>query len=268
MAPAFIRTLLQHRFLIWQLSKREVIGRYRGSVLGILWSLVNPLFMLAVYTFVFSVVFKARWADRGVEENQFQFAIVLFSGLIVHSLFAECFNRAPTLILNNANYVKKVIFPLEILPYTVLISAIFHALVSYFILFVFYALVHHSLQWTILFLPLVLIPFLIFSMGVSWLLASLGVFLRDIGQLTMVLTTVLLFVSPIFFPVERVPEFLQPFIYANPLTFIVNQSREVALFGNLPDWKGLGIYLLVSLIVAQFGFWWFQRTRKGFADVI
>jgi len=258
-------SLWRHRNLAWVMTKREVIGRYRGSFLGLLWSFFNPLLLLAVYTFVFSVVFEVRWgvpiAGRG------QFAVILFSGLIVHGLFSESIARAPGLIPGNVNFVKKVVFPLEILPWVSMGTTLFHSLMSLFVLFIF-ILFSGGLHWTFMLIPVVMLPLVILSMGLSWLLASLGVFIRDVGQAMGLVTTVLLFLSPIFYPLSAIPEKFRSLVYLNPLTFVVEQARAVLVFGEPPSWTGLGIYLAVSLGVAWLGFWWFQKTRKGFADVL
>lgn len=261
-----LSSFLRNRSLIFQLTKREVIGRYRGSVLGIAWSFFNPLIMLAVYTVVFSTVFQARWNVGS--DSKTEFALVLFIGMIVHGILAESMNNSPTLMLRNVNYVKKVVFPLEILPWVVLGSTLFHACVSLLVWSLFYLAVNYSLQWTFIFLPLVLIPLVLFSLGVSWALASLGVYIRDIGQMTGVLTTILLFMSPIFYPASMLPEPYQTIIYLNPLTFIIEQARNVLIWGIIPDWIGLVIAYIVSVLVAWTGFAWFQKTRKGFADVL
>lgn len=261
-----ISSLVSHRRLIWVMTRREVIGRYRGSVMGILWSFLNPVLMLAVYTFVFSVVFKARWG--GGSGSKTEFAVVLFAGMIVYSLFSECVNRAPALILANVSYVKKVVFPLEILPWISLGSALFHAAISLVVWLAFYLMVNSSLHWTVLLLPLVIFPLVMFTMGISWFLAALGVYLRDVGQTVGIITTILMFLSPVFFPVASLPEEYRPLIYANPLTFIIEQARDVLVWGKQPDWPMLGLYTLVSVIVSWLGFMWFQKTRRGFADVL
>ena len=248
------------------MTQREVVGRYRGSVLGLFWSFFNPVLMLVVYTFVFSVVFKARW--HAGSDSKTEFAIVLFVGLIVHGLFAECANRAPGLILGNVNYVKKVVFPLEILPWMIMGSALFHAGVSTAVLLCFYALVNVSLQWTAIFLPLILAPFILFTMGFAWFLSSIGVFLRDVGQTIGIITTVLLFLSPVFYSVTVLPESYRMYLYFNPLTFIIEQARNVLIWGKMPDWNGLAIYSVVGLATAWLCFAWFQKIRKGFADVL
>lgn len=264
---ALARSIWHNHQLISQMTKRDVIGRYKGSVMGLLWSFLNPVFMLLVYTFVFSVVFKSRWGV-GVEESKTQFAVVLFAGMIVHGLFAEVINRAPGLILANANYVKKVVFPLEILPVISLGTALFHTLISLLVLLIACIIFNHYLFWTIVFIPLVLLPLLVLTLGISWMLASLGVFLRDVGQTIGIITTVMMFLSPVFFPVSAIPQDFRPIIMANPLTFIIEQAREVLIWGHIPDWTGLGLYTLIATIIAWTGYAWFQKTRKGFADVL
>jgi lipopolysaccharide transport system permease protein len=264
---ALVRSLWRNRQLIGQMTRREVVGRYRGSALGLAWSFFNPVFMLTVYTFVFSVAFKARWG-LGNEETKTQFAVVLFVGLIVHGLFAEVLNRAPSLILGNVNYVKKVIFPLEILPAISMAAALFHSIVSLMVLLVAFVICNGYLHWTAIFIPLVFFPLVVFTLGLAWILASVGVYIRDVGQTVGVLTTVALFVSPAFFPVTALPERFRPWIMANPLTFIIEQAREVLIWGRPPNWAGLGLYTLIAAAVAWAGYAWFQRTRKGFADVV
>ena len=263
---AMLKSLWGNRELIAQMTRREVVGRYKGSVMGLLWSFLNPVFMLTVYSFVFSVVFKARWSGGG--ESQTQFAVILFAGMTVHALFAEVLNRAPGIILGNVNYVKKVVFPLEILAVVSLGAALFHALVSLLVLLVAFAMLNGFIQWTAIFAPLVLLPLMLLSLGFGWILSSLGVFVRDIGQLIGVFTTALLFLSPVFFPVSALPESFQPWLNLNPLTFIIEQTRDVLIWGRMPDWEGLTLYLIGAGIFAWLGYFWFQKTRKGFADVL
>lgn len=262
-------SLWRHRVLTLQMIRREVIGRYRGSVLGLLWSFVYPVLMLAVYTFIFSVVFQARWAGGGdTGGSKFEFAVVLFAGLIVFNLFSECISKAPTLVLSNANYVKKVIFPLEILPLVSLGSALFHAAASYLVLLVFLAFSSLTFSWTVVLFPLVLFPLLPLVLGLSWALAALGVFLRDVGQVIGLSLTALMFLSPIFYPVSALPEPVRDYIFLNPLTFIIEQTRSVLVFGHTPDLPGLLAYGVFALAVAWLGWLWFEVSRKGFSDVL
>lgn len=257
----------RNRQLIWQMTRREVAIRYRGSLLGLVWSFLNPLLMLLVYTFVFSVVFKARWGVD-VNESKIDFAILLFAGMIVFGLFSEMLNRAPGLIISNVNYVKKVVFPLEILPWISLGSVLFHSLVSLMVLLSLQLLVNLSLPWTIIFFPVVLLPLIFACLGLTWFLAALGVYVRDIGQITNVFTTVLMFLSAVFYPLTSLPERYQTWLRLNPLVLIISESRNVLIFGKLPDWVALGFAMLVGFGMAVAGFWWFQKMRKGFADVI
>jgi lipopolysaccharide transport system permease protein len=259
-------SLWRNRGLVKASIKREVLGRYRGSVMGILWSFLNPLFMLTVYTFVFSVVFKARW--NAGSESKTEFALVLFAGLIVFNLFAECINRAPSLIVGNQNYVKKVVFPLEILPWVGLGAALFHSAVSLGVWLVAYFIFFGFPHATMLYLPLILLPFCLLIMGLSWALASLGVYLRDVGQFIGLLTTVLMFLSPIFYSASALPQAYRTLLYMNPLTPVIEQTRNALFWGKAPDFAMLGIYVISTSLIAWLGFAWFQKTRKGFADVL
>ncbi len=261
-----VASLWRNRSLLKASVKREVLGRYRGSVMGVLWSFFNPVFMLIVYTFVFSVVFQARWSAGS--ESKTEFALVLFAGLLVFNLFAECINRAPGLIVGNQNYVKKVVYPLEILPWVGLGAALFHGAVSLGVWLIAYLIFFGLPHATMLYLPLILLPFGLFIMGLSWALASLGVYLRDVGQFIGLLTTVLMFLSPIFYPASALPEAYRPLLYMNPLTPVIEQTRDVLFWGKAPDFAMLGIYLVATSIIAWLGFAWFQKTRKGFADVL
>ena len=264
---ALVSNLWHYRRLILQMTRREVVGRYKGSVMGLLWSFLTPLFMLAVYTFVFSVVFKARWTTSP-DESKGDFAVLLFAGMIVHGLFAEVLNRAPGLILANVNYVKKVVFPLEILPVISMCTALFHTGVSLLVLVCAIVFVNGEFHATMLFVPLIALPYILFVQGLAWALASLGVYLRDVGQTIGIITMIMLFMSPVFFPISSLPVEMRPLMEANPLTFIIEQVREVLIWGHMPNWIGLAKYSLMALMTAWLGYVWFQRTRKGFADVL
>lgn len=267
LSPLFaLRSLAKHWRLIYEMVKREVIGRYRGAMMGLLWSFFTPVLMLMVYTFVFSVIFKSRWV--GGTGSRAEFAIVLFAGLMVFNLFSECINRAPSLVLSNPNYVKKVIFPLEILPIVAFGSALFHFFVSVLVWLLFYLLIFGAPSAEALWLPVVLLPLAMFSIGLSWCLASLGVFLRDVGQVIGVITTVLMFMSPIFYSVESLPERFRRFMYISPITYFVEQTRDLLVWGKGMHWLPWSKVMLLSAIIAALGFAWFQKTRKGFADVI
>ncbi len=262
------RSLASHARLLRDLTWREISGRYRGSVLGITWSVLTPLMMLAVYTFVFSVVFGARWSASVVPGGKFDFALFVFVGVLLHAIVAEAITRAPGLVLGNANYVKKVIFPLELLPATVVGAAAFHSLVALAILLAGVVLLGGGLHWTVLWMPALMLPLMLLALGLAWGLAALGVFLRDTGQVTGVLATVLMFMAPVFYPVSALPEGLRDWLYLNPLTFVIEQAREVIFAGHGPDLALLALFWAVALAVAQAGFWFFQKSRSGFADVL
>ena len=262
-----VKTLWSNRRLLDQLARRDVAGRYKGAAIGVAWSFLTPLLMLCVYTFVFSVVFQARWGGE-LSEGRVQFALIMFVGILVHTLFSEVVNRAPGLILSNPNYVKKVVFPLEVLPVMAMASAIFHACISVLILLLALLVLNGRMEWTSIFLPIVLAPLVVLTVGVAWFLAALGVYLRDVGQITSIMTMVMLFLAPVFYPITALPEQYRWIVMANPLTFIIEQARDVLIWGRFPDFAGLGLYLFVAVMVAWGGFFWFQKTRKGFADVI
>lgn len=258
--------LYKNRELISASVKREVLGRYRGSILGLLWSFFNPLIMLAVYTFVFSTVFNARWGASS--QSQTEFALILFAGLIIFHLFSECITRAPLLILQNTSYVKKVIYPLEILPFVSLLAALFNSIISLGVWLLAYLVIFGLPHATALYLPFILLPFLFLLMGFSWALAALGVYLRDISQIVGVFTTMLMFLSPIFYPITALPEKYRHLILFNPLASVIEQVRGALYFGKPPLLDQLAIYWIVTLLVAWVGFSFFQKMRKGFADVL
>lgn len=258
--------LWQNRVLVKSSIRHEILGRYKGSLIGIMWAFLVPLFMLSVYTIVFGEIFKARWASHS--SSKAEFALLLFAGLILFNLFSECVSRAPNLILNNPNYVKKVIYPLEILPWVALGTALFHAVISFMVWVAAYTILIAVPHFTIIFMPLILLPLIFFILGISWALASLGVFIRDVPQFIGIVLTAMMFLSPIFYPATAIPESYRFLIYLNPLTAIIEQARDVMYWGHLPNFKLLSGYILFTSTVAWMGFLWFQKTRKGFADVI
>jgi len=264
--------LLQHYSLIIQLIRRDIAARYRGSVLGVAWSLVTPLLLLAVFTWTFGTVFPSRWPQAPGAPTDApstaEFALILFAGLIIFNLFSEVVNRAPGLILANPNYVKKVVFPLEILPVVAVGSALFNGGVSLVVLLGFMLVVLGNIPATSLLLALVVTPLALLTLGFAWLLASLGVYLRDISQVVGTATIALMFVTPIFYPATALPEWVGGWLILNPLSLPVGQARDVLIFGRLPDFAALAIYFMAALAIAVLGFTWFRKTRRGFADVL
>lgn len=261
-----LQAFLRHRTLTMELTKRDVLGRYRGASFGLLWSLISPFLLLCVYTFAFGTVMGSRWPQIG--NGQTHFSIILFAGLIVHGLFSECLNRAPGLVLANPNFVTRIIFPLDILPWPMLLSALFHAFMNVLVFIALRLLIDGQFDWTIMLLPIVLLPMVVLMLGLAWFLASLGVYVRDISQITGVASMALLFLSSAMMPVESVPESYRWVFELNPLTPIIDQARNVMLWGQMPDWRLLGGYLAVAIAVLYAGRTWFVATRAGFADVL
>jgi len=260
-----IKLIWTQKYLLQQMVGRELAGRYKGSVIGLAWSFLHPLLMLAVYTFVFGTVFQARWPHSGSTAD---YALNLFAGMIVFGLFAESISRAPTLILENTNFVKKVVFPLQILSPVILIVSLFHAMASLVVLLIFYIVLHGVPHWSVFWLPVVWAPFMLLLLGGSWFLASLGVYLRDIAQIIGVGVTAMMFLSPIFYPLSALPASVAEWVFLNPLVFVIEQTRAVVLLGHEPDWLAWIQYSGFGLLVFVSGYVWFMKTRKGFADVI
>ncbi|KCZ85709.1 hypothetical protein HAD_08490 [Hyphomonas adhaerens MHS-3] len=254
--------------LLLQLTRRDIESRYRGSGLGLVWTIATPLLMLGVYTLVFGTVFKSRWAGSSDTASPMEFAVILFSGLILFQFFSDVMLRAPTIITMNASLVKRVVFPLELLVPSALLSSMFHAGVSLLILVPFIYIVFGTVHVTLLLLPLIIIPLALMITGLGWFLASLGTYIRDIGQIVGTIVTALLFLAPIFFPLSALPEWVQPILAFNPMTVPIEQLRRIMIFGELPDFSALASYTAVALVILVLGYQWFERTRKGFADVL
>ncbi|TEB16176.1 Teichoic acid translocation permease protein TagG [Pelotomaculum sp. FP] len=262
-----LKVVISNRELLWQFTRRELINKYKGSYLGFFWSFITPLLMLGIYTFVFSVIFKAKW-DFAVTDSKQEFAITLFCGMLIFGIFSECITRSSGLIVINSNYVKKVVFPLQILPVSLLIGALINFLVGVCILLAGQMIFFHEVPVTVIYLPIVIIPLIFSSLGLSYILSSLGVFLRDLEHSVSIIVQALYFLTPIFYPISAVPVELKPYLYANPLTGFVEDARRVVVWGLQPDWRIWCIYLAASLLILQLGYWWFMKTRKGFADVL
>lgn len=255
------------RDLLNQLVRRNIEGRYKGTMMGLVWMVVTPLVMLAVYTFVFGVVFKARWG-AGFGDSKAAFALIMFCGMAVFNIFSESVNGSVSIVSGNPNYVKKVVFPLELLPVSSVLSACFFGLIWIGILLLGIVLFFHKICFAAICLPLIFIPLVLFSCGLAWFVASLGVFVRDLAHAIGIILQVLYFMTPIFYSVEMVPENLRPILLLNPLTTIVQSARQVLILDQWPDWQMLGIVTLLSMAVFQLGYFWFMKTKRGFADVL
>ncbi len=263
---AFRQCWLQ-RQLFLKLLRRDFAERYRGSYLGLLWSLLLPLLSLLVFTFFFGVIFQMRWAGRS-DASLGDLALILFVGMALYNFLAECLTRAPGLILAHQNYVKNVVFPLEMLPAVMVASAVLTLAATLSVILLLQAILGSGLSWTALLLPITVLPLILFVLGLSGFLASLGVYIRDIQQLIVPLVQLMMFLSPVFYPVAALPEAMRPWLQLNPLALTIEQSRGIILFGQAPHWTPYLLSLVAGGCVALIGAWWFARTRRGFADVL
>ncbi len=263
---ALFAPVFRHGSLLWQFARREISGRYRGSLIGFGWAVLNPLLLLAIYTFVFSVVFRIRW--DGPIADRTGFALVVYTGMIVHGFFAECITRAPQLIVDNRNLVKKVVFPLQVLPWSVLFVAAFHFVVGLTLIAIALLVKTGAVPVTIVALPLVVLPLALLSLGAVFACSALGVYLRDLSQVVGFVALTLLFVSPVFYPASAVPPEWRIVIAANPIAEFIEMTRGALLFGTWPAPMPLAALWALGLAGAWLGFYWFQRTRRGFADVL
>lgn len=259
-------SIKQKNNLIKQFTIREVASRYKNSFLGILWSFITPILMLIVYSFVFTQIFQSRW-DVGID-SKINFALMLFCALNTYQIFSESIAKAPNLILNNQNYVTKVVFPLEILPISNVLSSLVNSFIGFLILISTILVVEHSLPVTVLLLPFILFPLVVFSMAFSFILSALGVFIRDIGQTIAIALNVLFFLTPIFYPISAVPERFQIYLKLNPLTLFIEQTRSVIVVGELPDFTVLAILYVLSILLFLLGNWIFMKCRRLFNDVL
>jgi len=263
---SYAATIARYRDLIAQLVRREFQQRFRGSTLGVLWAVINPLVTVLMFAFVFGVVFQSRWG--GVAPTTGNFVIIVLLGMAVHGILAEALGRAPSAIVSQPAYVKKVVFPLEILPIVITVNAVLNAAITLAVVLVASAVVNGGLAPTVLLLPIVLLPFVILVAGIVLFVSAIGVYIRDMTQIVGLATMLALFLAPVFYPISVVPESYRLLLYLNPLTFIIEQARDVALFGHMPDWPGLMVYGSIAFLFAWLGYCWFQKARNGFADVI
>jgi lipopolysaccharide transport system permease protein len=251
--------------LIFSFAKRELLGRYKGSVLGVAWAVLTPVVMIAIFTFIFAGIFGARF---GANDSHWDYALYLFCGLLPWSMFQESVQQSSNTILNHSNLVKRVVFPLEALPAAQVFAALGNQLFATIGLLVATIIIRQHLDLTALWLPALLIPQLLFALGAAWLIASLGVFLRDIAQGVTLLLMAWMYLTPIIYPESIVPARFRTFINLNPFTPLVRSYRRIFLDGSAPDWPGVAYFTAFALVIFLFGYWWFARTRKSFADVV
>jgi lipopolysaccharide transport system permease protein len=257
--------LRQKRDLTFAFARQDLLGRYKGSVMGIAWAVLTPIVMIAIFTFIFAGIFGARF---GANDSHWDYALYLFCGLLPWSMFQESVQQSANTIVTHANLVKRVVFPLETLPAAQVFAALGNQLFATVALLIAIVAIRHNLQLTAFWLPVLLIPQLVFTLGAAWLIASLGVFLRDIAQGITLLLMAWMYLTPIIYPESIVPERFRWFVGLNPFAWLVRSYRRVFLDGLAPDWRTLLYFTAVALLIFVFGYWWFARTRKNFADVI
>jgi lipopolysaccharide transport system permease protein len=264
---AFARAFWRRRELLAAFVRIEFAARYHGAQLGALWSLVSPLATLAVYTFVFSVIFKPAWAG-GNEGGVAGYALILFAGLSAFEVFSGSLNRSPRLLSENVNFIKKVQFPLEILPVGVVLAACLESLASLLLVAAGVLATTGSLSLTALLAPLAYVPLAMLTLGLCWLLAPVGVFLKDLGNIIGVAVQLLFFATPILYPLSAVPEPYRSLLAVNPLHPVVDHLRRTLIYGQMPDWTALGLVTLVSAGVMLVGYSFFCNVKRLFADVV
>lgn len=263
-----VRTLVPHRELIVQFAMRDLQQKHRGTYLGLVWAGLTPLLMLAVYTVVFSTILKARLSGNP-DEGPLEYGLLLYCGLMVLQIFTGPLGRSPGLIVSKKNFVKKIIFPLEILPVSVVLSTLMYSGIGLVLLLVAHFVLGGQLHATMLLFPIVLIPAVLLAVGVGWILSALGVFLRDIDEIvTTVVQRMLFLLTPVFWSIDIIPERFRPLVHLNPLASVVDGARRTLLQGEQPNWMVLGIWTVIALIVCQVGFAVFERLKRGFADVL
>lgn len=261
-----ISNLIKYRYLTFTMLKRNLESKYKGSFIGVFWFFFNPLILLAVYTICFSYIFKSKWG--GGADTQSVFTLILFTGLIVYTFFSEVFSQSPGLILGHGYVIKKTPFPIDILSWVLVGSALFQVSVSTIILLGINFFVYHDFSWTTVFFPIVLVPFCVLLMAISWFLSAIGVFFRDMTQISGLVLTVLMFLSPVFFPLHYLPEPYHSFAYFNPLTLIIEESRKVLLYKSIPDFKALSLYFVISFVLMKLSYNFLMKMKKDFGDVI
>jgi lipopolysaccharide transport system permease protein len=263
------RDLWTHRDLIRQFTWRLFVARYRGTTLGLLWSVIFPLAQLAVFVFVFTNVFKMRDWEGQTLSGAPEFSIILFCGMVVYAIFSESVVRSSGLVIENPNFVKKVVFPIEVLAVASLGSSVIYAMSGLAIVLLGAMVFVHGLSWTVLLLPVVVAPLLLWSLGVAWVLSALSVFLRDVGNIVgIVVGQMLFYLTPILYPASHLPEAVRWVAWLNPLTSVIEGARSVVLFGQPPRWASLGWSALTGLVVLQLGYAFFMKSKRGFADVL
>ena len=255
----------EHRGLIRSMVRRDLTNRYKGSVMGLAWAIIHPAVMIVIFTVIFSGIFSARF---GAEGGHLRFAVYMFCGMLPWIAFSDGVQRATMAMAENVNLVKRVIFPVEALPVNIALSALAQQLLGTIVLLAAALILQHKIHPTVALMPVLLVPQLLATVGLGWLMASLGVFIRDMPQFSQLVLSAWLYLTPIFYPEESVPAQYRWLINLNPMAPLIRSYRRILLEGASPDWRGLGITSIVAVVCFVLGYWWFERTKKAFADVL
>ena len=260
-----IALVKEHRGLIRSMVRRDLTNRYKGSIIGMAWAFITPAVMIVIFTVIFSGIFRARF---GTQTGPLSFAVNLFCGLLPWLAISDGIQRATVSITENVNLVKRVVFPIEALPLNPALSALLQQMIGTAVLIIALVILEKTLQPTIILTPLLLVPQLLVTLGLGWMMASLCVFIRDTPQFTQLALTTWMYLTPIFYPEEFIPPQYHWMVSLNPIAPLIRSYRRIIIEGRMPDWRGLGITLIFAFFCFLVGYWWFQRTKKAFADVL
>lgn len=255
--------------LLKSLVQRDLEARYKGSILGNWWPLLNQLSQLLIYTYVFSIVLKVKLSLHGLPENNFTFGMWLYAGLLPWGAFTAGFTQSAASVISQPNLVKKIVFPLALLPLVPVFSAFIESSVGLILLILIVGIFSHTVHLSLCLLPMVWLPQVLLTAGLGYLAAGLTVFLRDIPQGLGVLTNLWLYLTPVVYPASVIPEEWRTWVFwLNPLAAIVELYRDIVLEGQIKHWTEWGTASLISVIIFYLGFWSYRRLRPAFADVL
>ena len=253
-----------------QLTTRDIGAKYKGSKLGMIWTVLNPLIMLSVYTVVFSEIFQAKWGEglMNGETSRLVFALNLFCGLTVFNIFSESIGKSAILIVNNPNFVKKIRFPLHTLGTMTVLSAIYNAMNNLVIIGMTLLITKGHIYATMLLIPVIWLPLTLFCMGLTWIFSVMGVYIRDINQILSALISCMMFLSPIFYPASALPVGLQWMVQINPLARTIEQTRQVILIGGMPDVGGFIVPTMLSILWCEMCYRILEYTQRDLSDIL
>lgn len=260
-----LNLIREHRGLIHSMVQRDLTSRYKGSLIGLMWTVITPAVMITIYTVIFSGIFGAKF---GAEGGHLRFAAYLFCGMLPWIAISDGIQRSTTVLTDNVNLVRRVVFPLEVLPANLALSALVQQLLGTIVLLLVALLMQRTLHPTVLLIPVLLVPQLLMTLGISWLMASLGVFIRDMTHVNQLMLQMLMYLTPILYPENLIPAGYRWLVDLNPLAPLIRSYRFILLEGRMPDWRGLSFTFLFAIACFGIGYWWFERTKKAFADVL